>query len=85
MPGMAGNGKEGNTITTLEERLAKLEVDATANTVVQRQLTENIEALTKKVDEGFVRIETQLSGMHQTQEEMLSVLRRIENQVTGVG
>ena len=72
-------------MTTVEERLTKLEADATANAIVQRQLTENIEALTKKVDEGFARIETQLTGMHQTHEEMLLVLRRIENQVTGVG
>ena len=69
----------------VDERLTKLETDATANVVVQRQLTESVEALTKKVDEGFARIETRLTGMHQTQEDMLSVLRRIENQVTGVG
>lgn len=69
----------------VDERLVELESDATANAVVQRQLTENIEAFTKKVDEGFARIETRLTGMHQTQKDMLSVLRRIENQVTGVG
>ena len=49
----------------IDERLGKLETDATANAVVQRQLTESIEALTKKVDAGLARIETRLETIEE--------------------
>ena len=63
-------------MTTTEDRVAKLEADSTANAIVQRELTESIEKLTRKVEEGFHSIENRLGRIDDTVTE-LPTLREI--------
>ena len=64
-------------MTTTEDRVAKLEADSTANAIVQRELTESIEKLTRKVEEGFHSIENHLGRIDDTVTE-LPTLREID-------
>ena len=74
-PKPTGNQEE-RIVTTTEDRVAKLEADSTANAIVQRELTESIEKLTRKVEEGFHSIEKRLGRIDDSVTE-LPTLREI--------
>ena len=62
-------------MTTTEERLTNLETESTTNTVIQRQLAENIESLSKKVTKGFKKLDNRLDGVESAIRELTAEIR----------